>query len=103
MSGDTPRLYTTGRGYEEFRRPGRQGVNDGMKHHRLLAYAWGEIDSLDDHRHIDHRIEVRWLNIQGNLRAKDPTDHRRRTRRREMERRESPHDYCTDDTAEVIA
>lgn len=96
------RLYTTGRGYEEFRRPGREGASDGLKHHRLLAYAWGIIDDLDDARHVDHRVEVRWLNIERNLRAKHPTDHGRRTRERARERRRRPADYCEGDVEEVL-
>lgn len=96
------RLYTTGRGYEEFRRRGRVGASDGLKHHRLLAYAWGVIDSLDAEEHVDHRVEVRWLNTEGNLRAVEPEDHARRTHRRARRRRESPADYCSEDVEEAV-
>lgn len=96
------RLYTTGRGYEEFRRSGREGVSDGLKHHRVLAYAWGLIDSLDDRRDIDHRIEVGWLNIESNLEPKPPSENYRRARFREFERRESPGDYCAEEVEEVL-
>lgn len=88
------RIYTTGRGYEEFRRPGREGVNDAVKHHRVLAYAWGLLDGLDDPREIDHLgmtdgdgEPIPWLNIRGNLEAVEPDDHGRRTRRRAAERK----------------
>lgn len=96
------RLYTTGRGYEEFRRPGREGASDGLKHHRLLAYAWGIIDSLDDWRDIDHRVEIRWLNTEKNLQPVPPCDHGRRTRHRDQQRREIGTDYCAEEIGEVL-
>lgn len=92
MTG-TPRLYTTGRSYEEFRRSGREGTSDGLKHHRVLAYAWGLIDSLEAPVEVDHRVECRWLNIEPNLEPMDPGDHRRRTRHRARERRLDPEEY----------
>lgn len=80
-------LYTTGNGYEEIREPGRDGASNGIKHHRLLAYAWGQIDDLQDPREIDHVTEVRWFNTEDNLRPLGKVEHGRRTRRREAERK----------------
>lgn len=96
-------LYTTGRGYEEFRRPGRQGVSDGLKHHRLLAYAWGLLDSLDAPEHVDHRVEVRWLNTERNLQPVKPDDHGRRTRHRAQQRRDRPETYADEDIEQVLS
>lgn len=81
-------LATTGKGYEELRPRGRDGTSDGIKHHRLLAYAWGEIDTLDDPREVDHAVfVVPWLNVEWNLEAVDPVEHGRLTRSRARRRK----------------
>jgi hypothetical protein len=59
---------------------------ESVAHHRVLAYAWGLLDDLDDEREIDHLTPVPWLNIESNLDAVDPEDHGRRTRLREARR-----------------
>jgi hypothetical protein len=69
---------------------GRQR-EDSVAHHRVLAFAWGLLDDLDDEREIDHLTPVPWLNIEGNLDAVDPEDHGRRTRLREARRGGSPY------------
>lgn len=98
-----PTVYVTGRSYEEVRRRGREGADDGVKHHRLLAFAWEMIDSLDERREIDHRLEgCEWLNIESNLRPKDEDEHQRRTRRRARQRRLNP-DQWEQTAMEVIA
>jgi len=60
----------------------------GVMHHRLIAYAHGEIDSLHEPVEIDHLTPIPWLNYPGNLEAVGPIEHGRRTRRR-VERRRS--------------
>lgn len=97
-----PRLHTTGNGYEEIRRPGLEATSDGIKHHRLLAVAWGIIDSMDDDVHVDHRVECEWLNTEQNLRSLPAVPHGHRSMRRKEEREENPLDYCRDDVKEVI-
>lgn len=87
-------VYTTGRGYEEIRPRGRDGAGRGVKNHRLLAYAWGLLDGLDDPREVDHRVECRFLNIESNLQAVEPDAHGRRTRHREQQRRLDPEQYA---------
>lgn len=93
-------LYTTGNGYEEIRPPGREGASEGIKHHRLLAYAWGKIDSLDDPQEIDHQNCCRWANMEGNLEPESPEDHARITRRRERERKAQAQNRTLDAFAE---
>jgi hypothetical protein len=57
--------------------------------HRLAAIAWGELDSLDDPREVDHLDSVPCHNAQENLDAVDDATHGRRTRERAAERRAS--------------
>lgn len=98
----SPRLYTDGRGHEEFRRPGREGADDAAKHHRILAYAWGILESPHDRLEVDHLLEVPWLNIEANLTTRDAGQHGRRTRAREQERRLDPEKYA-ETVDEVLA
>lgn len=62
--------FVAGDGYEHYRLGNRT-----MAHHRLLAYAWGIIDSLDDPRDIDHQTPLRWLNIEENLEPEGTDTH----------------------------
>lgn len=81
-------LYVDVDSYEEFRAAGRGGSDErGLRHHRVIAYAYGMLDSLDDSREVDHLIPIRWLNYEANLEAVDPADHGRRTRSRETARK----------------
>lgn len=64
------------------------GSYESIAHHRVLAYAWGAIDDLDDPREVDHTTPIPWLNIESNLDAVEPEDHGRRTRRRARRRGE---------------
>lgn len=86
-------IYTDGRGYEEIRPRGREGAGEGVGHHRVLAYAWGIIDGLDDPREVDHICECRFLNIERNLQALDGDEHGRRTRYRSEQRNLDPEQY----------
>jgi hypothetical protein len=43
--------------------------------HRLAAVAWGELDGLDDHRHVHHEDSCPWHNAEGNLSAVEPERH----------------------------
>lgn len=54
-----------------------------LAEHRLLAYAWGELDDLwDEETEVDHVNGVEWCNIEDNLEAIPADEHGRRTRRR---------------------
>lgn len=72
---------------------------ESIAHHRVLAFAWGLIDDLDDPREVDHVRPIPWLNVEDNLDPVDPDDHARRTRRRARRRRRE----VEDDAGEVIA
>jgi len=67
-------LNTNGEGYEELRVHGYR-----ILHHRVLAFAWGLLNSphfSEDTREVHHNQPVRWLNIEDNLTALTPEDHR---------------------------
>jgi len=70
MTRHLPGLYLDGRGHEEIR-----CGSASLKHHRLVAYAHGIIDSLDDPRDIHHIDGCRTNNGAANLEAVDPSDH----------------------------
>lgn len=57
--------------------------------HRLAAYAWDLIDSLDDPREIDHVDVVPCHTAEDNLEPREPDEHGRITRERVKERRAS--------------
>jgi len=82
-------LYTA-HGYERLRDPGVGGLDARLYHHRLAAYAWDLIDSIDSEKQIHHRVECGWLNIEGNLKATDPEPHGRITVERTTDRRQNP-------------
>lgn len=78
------RMWTDHTGGYEFV---ADGSNPLVAHHRLLAYAWGVIDSLYAPVEIDHKRAVGWLNIEDNLQAVEPSEHSRITRYREYQRK----------------
>lgn len=66
-------LGTSGEGYEEIRHN-----RSCLTHHRLLAYAWGYLDSPffeRDPREIHHRDSIPWHNSESNLEAVSPEEH----------------------------
>lgn len=64
-------LDTSGEGYEYIR-----CKNKSISHHRVLAYAWGLIDTaLANGKEIDHWYEIEWLNTEWNLRPLTQGEH----------------------------
>jgi len=67
------RIATDGDGYEEIR------VDCGrLYHHRLLAFAWDEIDSVffsDDMQEVHHENGMPWDNRESNLSGMTPEEH----------------------------
>ena len=59
-----------------------------ISHHRLIAYAHGELSDPWEPLEVDHLIPIPWLNYAANLEAVGPIEHGRRTRRRERARKE---------------
>lgn len=69
-------------GYEYYR-----VGNSSLAHHRILAYAWGMIDSVyDDSVEIDHMIPYRSLNVEWNLQPLDQRTHSHITHQRKRAR-----------------
>lgn len=71
----TVRIDVTPTGYEQIR------TSDGscIQHHRLLAFAWGMLDSVffeADAREIHHSQPVKWFNFERDLSALSPAEHR---------------------------
>ncbi len=69
------RLDLSGDGYEQIR------ADDGrtLSHHRLLMWAWGELESpffSEDAREIHHERGVEWYNLEMELSALTPEEHR---------------------------
>jgi len=83
-------IYTAHGGYERLREPGDKGKEARMYHHRLAAYAWGLIDSIDADAEVHHRIECAFLNTEGNLTATTTGEHARITRQRHENRTQNP-------------
>lgn len=54
---------------------GERGGDRYLYLHRLVAYAHGEIDSLQDHRHVHHENDDKWDNRPENLTAMEPDEH----------------------------
>jgi hypothetical protein len=67
------RLQTTGAGYEQVFCDGKT-----VEHHRLLAFAWGDLDSPfypTDDREVHHETPIGWMNLESNIRALTPREH----------------------------
>lgn len=58
-----------------------------IAHHRLIAYAHGELDDLQEPVEIDHENCVEWANYEANLQAVGPIDHGKITRARARARK----------------
>lgn len=67
------RLTTTNDGYAAIQTHGSRPVYV----HRLVAYAHGEIDGLEDDRHVHHRDGCTWVNSPENLEACEHDRHGR--------------------------
>lgn len=65
--------------------PHRSGRS--IAHHRLIAFAHGELDAIAEPLEVDHLRSIEWLNYADNLEAVDVIEHGRRTRRRATDRR----------------
>lgn len=79
------------KGHEQFRIGEEHHDGIGVRYvsvHRLAAYAWGILETMDDPREVHHLKEIGWFNAEENLVALPPEDHARETRRREYERRQ---------------
>jgi hypothetical protein len=55
--------------------------------HRLAAFAWGVLDSMDDDLDVHHIQPVPWFNAESNLEALPADEHARITRRDAAARR----------------
>jgi len=79
----SPRFWIDYHGHQFIR------TSDGsmLPHHRLIAYAHGLIDSLDDPREVDHTTGIPWLDYEAGLQALSEWDHSRITRAREQRRK----------------
>lgn len=81
-------MYLNKDGYEMLTVPGeplRESAR--ISHHRLIAYAHGELASVYQPLEVDHKISVPWLNAAVNLEAVGPIEHGKRTARRCKERK----------------
>lgn len=67
-----PAFTTNGEGYEELRAE-RGGWS--LYHHRLLAYADGQLDSLGDGLQVHHVQAVPWYNSRENVHATEQRRH----------------------------
>lgn len=84
MTKERVRFWTNGMGYEEVRvceidDCGRRTNRSSVKHHRILAWLWGDCDSPffdKDFREVHHKTNVEWLNIEDNLITLTPEQHR---------------------------
>lgn len=73
-----PRLTTNGDGYEQFQAVDVDGEQGTLQHHRVLAWAWGELKSpfhSGDVREVHHDRRIPWLNTEANLEPLTPAEH----------------------------
>ena len=74
---DPLRFSDTGEGYQYVADTSpHEGVERPVYLHRLAAVAWGILDSLADDEHVHHEILIPWYNVEENLTAVQPDDHR---------------------------
>lgn len=81
MRATSPRITTTGAGYEQIQAETEDGETAILQHHRVLAWVWGELDSplfSEDAREVHHVEGVPWLNVEWNLEGLTPAEHRER-------------------------
>jgi len=77
-----------GRGYELVIDPDADRATAlRISHHRLIAYAHGELTELWELLEVDHLKAIPWLSYVDNIEAVTPEEHGRRTRRRAAERK----------------
>ena len=82
-------MYLNKDGYEMLTPPGVPlDRAPRLSHHRVIAYAHGELTDVWEPLEVDHLIEIPWLNYAENLEAVGPIEHGRRTRRRERARKQ---------------
>jgi hypothetical protein len=81
-------LWRLTNGYEILVDPaGDVATARGVAHHRVIAYAHGELDQLHDpETEVDHLTPVPWLNYEANLEGVERDEHARRTRARHRSR-----------------
>jgi hypothetical protein len=79
---DTPHWWHDVNGYKFIRHEGQT-----VAHHRLIAYAYGMIDSLDDPREVDHIDTQPGIDYEAGLQALSERDHATITRARERRRK----------------
>jgi hypothetical protein len=96
-------VSATGEGYEYVADPDAGGPERPVYIHRLAAVAWGELDGLDDPRHVHHVTPVPWLNTEANLRAEEPDRHARitHTQQRAGERTPNTDENMNENTDEA--
>lgn len=78
MTSETIRFGLCGRGYEHVEIH-VDGDRYSLPHHRILSTAWGDLDSVffsEDLREVHHETPVRWMNLEENLSAVTPEEHR---------------------------
>jgi hypothetical protein len=74
-------------GYEMIGDPDEPLSEPGcVMHHRVIAYAHGELESVFQPLEVDHLTPIPWLNYEENLEAVGPIEHGRRTVRRRRAR-----------------
>jgi len=77
-----------GRGYELVVDPDADRAEaPRISHHRVIAYAHGELSELWVPLEVDHLTPVPWLSYVENLEAVTPEEHGRRTRERASRRK----------------
>lgn len=79
MKATSPRLTTTGAGYEQIQAECRDGSTAVLQHHRVLAWVWHDLESplfSEDLREVHHDRPIPWLNTEDNLEALTPAEHR---------------------------
>lgn len=80
MSNETIRIGLCGRGYEQIEISTEEGL-ERLPHHRVLSTVWGDLDSAlfsEDLREVHHEIGIEWYNVEDNLEALSPAEHKRR-------------------------
>jgi len=81
-------LYHNKDGYEMLTPPDEPlATAPRISHHRLIAYAHGELSDPWEPLEVDHLKAIPWLSYVDNIEAVTPEEHGRRTRRRAAERK----------------
>lgn len=81
-------IVVGGRGYELLVDPDAdRATAPRISHHRVIAWAHGELSELWEPLEVDHLEPVPWLSYVENLEAVTPSEHGRRTRERAARRK----------------